>query len=204
LQTTGDISVGGNASVAGDLNVGGIAHIGTLNVAGSADITANLHIGGALAVTGSATVGGDLSVGGTLTVTGLTKLADITINGHIVSSGSAPQLAVGVAAGTSTATQPAPTATVDGTDTAGTVTVNSGQTISVTGVLAEVTFAKAFADSKIKVALTPTSSSALDIRVYIEKTATGFRIVSRDKLLPGTSYSFDYIVVGAQQVATTP
>lgn len=155
-----------------------------------------------LTVTGSASIGGDLSVGGNLTVKGLTTVADIMVGGHIISRGNAPQLSVGVAAGTSGQNQPAPAATVDGTDTAGTVTVNTGTAVADSGILAEVTFASGYpSGTSYKVALTPTSGTALNIRVYVQKTANGFQIVTPDKPAPGTSYSFDYIVIGAQQVA---
>ena len=78
-------------------------------------------------------------------------------------------------------------------------------TITNTGILAEMTFNEAYAaGTNFKVALTPTNSNALDIRVFVEKTANGFRIVTKDKVVAGTAYSFDYIVLGSKQVAKTP
>ncbi|MDL2342273.1 MAG: hypothetical protein QFB87_04320, partial [Patescibacteria group bacterium] len=193
LQVSGDVNIGGSTSIAADLNVGGTTTLNKLVVTGDTILK------GALNVTGNASFAADLTVAGTTTV------ADITVNGKIVSKGSAPVLVVGTAAGTSTTTQPAPSASVDGTDTAGTITVTSGMTVTDPGVLAELTFAKGYpAGTNFKVSLTPTNGNAIDIHVYVEKTATGFKLVSKDKILAGTSYSFDYIVIGAQQVATTP
>lgn len=192
LQTTGDISVGGDTALSGKLNVSGATKLTSLTVSGPAVFEADL------------TVQGSVSIAQNLTVVGVTKVADIIVGGKIISSGSAPSLVIGAAAGTSAQNQSAPSMTIDGTDTAGTITVTSGTTITDPGALAELTFAKAFEPgTTFKVALTPTNGSALDIRVFIEKTASGFRIVSKDKLAAGTSYSFDYIVIGAQQVATT-
>ena len=192
LQVAGDINVMGTGSFA-NINVSGDLSGATLHVSGSA------NIGGDLAVKGSVAIAGDL------TVTGLSKVADILVGGHLISAGSAPTLALGSAAGTSTAAQPAPTATTDGTDGAGTITVTSGMIVTDPGALAELIFNKSFpAGSTFKVALTPTNRNALDIHVYVEKTTNGFKLVSKDKLLAGTSYSFDYIVIGSQQVASTP
>ncbi len=175
---------GGNANFA-NVNVSGITTLATL------------------------TVTGDASIAGTLTVQNLVVTANITVNGHIVSRGNAPQLALGVAAGTSPADKPGvtpaaqPAANVDGTDTAGTIIVTTGQTISEAGVLAEVTFAAAY-DGSFKVALTPTNETALDIRVYVQKTTNGFKIMTKDKTVAASNYSFDYIVIGAQQLANAP
>jgi hypothetical protein len=77
-------------------------------------------------------------------------------------------------------------------------------TVAVTGILAEITFNEAYAaGTNFKVALTPTNSNALDIRVFVEKTANGFRIVTKDMVTASSAYSFDYIVLGAQQVTAT-
>ena len=196
-------------NITGDGSFGGSLSIGVnLNVAGNSSLSGSVQIGQDLNVSGSATltslkVTGSAGIQGNLTVSGDIETRNITVNGHIVTAGMAPLLAVGVAAGSSVIDQLAPAATVDGNDTAGTVVVTTGGTVSDSGVLAEISFAQAFTGGKFKVSLTPTNNHALDIRVYVQKTATGFQIVTKDKALAATQYNFDYIVVGAQTTSNS-
>jgi hypothetical protein len=174
------------------------SNLANVSVLGTATV-ANLNVSGTstladLLVTGNATVQGTLTVG-TIVV------SSITVSGHIVSTGQVPTLAVGVAAGSSTDSRLAPSISDDGTDTAGTLTIVSGQTVGTAGILADVSFNQPFnPGTTYKVALTSTNDHALDIRVFVQKTATGFQLVTKDTAAPGTTYSFDYIVIGAQQV----
>ncbi|MGB4800464.1 MAG: peptidase G2 autoproteolytic cleavage domain-containing protein [Candidatus Saccharimonadales bacterium] len=145
----------------------------------------------------SINVTGNLSVAGNVTVAGTLETADIYVGGHIVTKGSAPVATTGVALGVLGASTYTPAVVNDGTDAAGTVTVTAGGEQLTSGVLAHITFNKAFSQS-YKVVVSGGNERATDLRVYVVKTAAGFDIVTRDAVTAGTQYTFDYMVTGAQ------
>jgi hypothetical protein len=151
---------------------GSDASFASLNVSGQTTLAT-------LTVTGDAVIQGELTVA-TAHVTGR-----LLVDGHIVSGGDAPTIA--------TAAGQVLGSSVDGTDTAGTVTLN-GDAASHAGALATVTFNQAY-DKVPRIVLTPTNADALSIKVYLQKTATGFTIVTDDTPIAGKSYQFDYIIV---------
>jgi hypothetical protein len=179
------------------LNVDGVATIQSLIVNGTTALT-DLNVTGN-AQFASINVVGNLAVQGNVTIAGTLNTADIYVNGHIVTKGGAPTSTVGTALGTngSGSTGVTPTVTVDGTDNAGTITADTGTQDVLSGVIAHVSFSKAF-DSSYKVVVGASNDNAADVRVYIVKTAEGFDVVSRDNLLPELHYAFDYVVLGAQ------
>ena len=167
----------------------------SLALSGEATIGGSLHIGGPLNVSGSTTLGGltvreHAEFQGTLVARDAEFTGTLSVNGHIVSRGSRPTVAAGQALGSAGAT-----ASVDGTDTAGTIVLTSDGA-QTAGVIARIGFQKAF-DTSYKVVLSATNEHAADLRVYVVKTATGFDVVARSPLTTATQYQFDYIVVGA-------
>ncbi len=149
-------------------------------------------------VHGNIVVNGNLAVSGEVTISGKVSTGDIYVNGHIATRGAAPSVAAGVALGQGVLgiSTTNPVAGVDGTDTAGTVTVTAGAQNVANGVLAHIGFAKAF-DTSYKVVVSASNDHAADLRLYVVKTATGFDVVSRDPVTAGTQYTIDYIVLGA-------
>jgi parallel beta-helix repeat protein len=177
-----DLSITGNATIAGNLSVGG-----------------NINVLGAI-TTSSLTVTDSVAVQGNLVVEGDIEVRNITINGHIVTAGNAPAISLGVAAGQVAVNQNQLVATVDGNDSAGTVSVTTGSQNLANGVLAHISFAEAF-NGSYKVVLSASNDPAGLLRVHTVKTATGFDIVANDIVTAQTQYTFDYIVLGA---TTTP
>jgi hypothetical protein len=103
-----------------------------------------------------------LDVNGTLNVVGLATFASsITVNGHIISGGSAPTIAAGTAACTT------PTVSVAGKDTAGLITITTGTGCAGTGKLATITFNTAFGAAP-RVTLTPATSNAVGLGSYVD------------------------------------
>jgi len=179
LLVSQDMNINANLSVTGnttttDLNVTGNAQFATVTIAQNLTVQGDVHIAGAL------------------------RTADIYVGGHLVSTGVAPQIAVGSALGIGQGGTNEPTAVVDGTDNAGTVHVVAGVQNVVSGSLAHITFNKAFTGT-YKVVVSASNDNAAFLRVYTTKTATGFDIVARDSAQVGTDYQFDYIVIGVQQ-----
>jgi hypothetical protein len=109
----------------------------------------------------------------------------LLVDGHIVTGGTTPTVTVPVnqVLGSS----------IEGNDTSGTLTL-TGAAGSQPGVLATVTFAEAY-DKVPRIALTSISRDALNLNVYLEKTITGFKLVTDDTPAAGKTYQFDYIVL---------
>jgi hypothetical protein len=101
---------------------------------------------------------------------------------------------VGVAAGTADVENnvPTPIATIDGNDTAGTITVVAGAS-TTNGVVAEVTFNTAFT-AVPRINLTALNQQAVATPVYIEKSLNGFVLKSVNQVTPGETYQFDYFI----------
>ena len=128
-------------------------------------------------------IAGNLAIGGTLSVRNF-QISNLTVAGHLISSGSKPGVSVGGGAGSNG------TVSLDGNDTSGTVAVNTGVSAG-NGLLATITFAERFASTP-RVVLTPVGRSVPGL--YINRTSTGFTISADGSLAPG-GYAFDYVVV---------
>jgi hypothetical protein len=119
----------------------------------------------------------------------------LTVGGHIVSEGVAPEISIGTALGTVQANI-SPNAEIEGTDTAASVGLSSGGQAQTAGILAHIEFNESFSDS-YRVVVTAANEHATDLRVYVIKSADGFDIVTKDIPLAGTNYQFDYIIISS-------
>ena len=183
-NNAGRLLQGSNPTLSGDLGI-----TGDLYISGSATMASiNVTDG---AVFGKLEVRGDAKIHGILTVSGAAHVGGIHINGHIDSAGKAPTVNVGVALGTGSAG-----AVLDGTDSAGTLTLTAGTSNVATGVLAHVKFADNYT-GKYKVVISPSDANTAGLRLYVVKTGDGFDIVSNDILATQSTYELDYVVVGA-------
>lgn len=192
----------GDLDVAGTIKVGGALSLPGISVSGKStldDVTMNQ-----LALSGDATFNGQLTVQKGLTISGPGNFAgpisapsinidrinlsgDLQISNHIDAGGSTPRVGGGTALGSGG------TVSVSGTDTAGTVGINIG-TGAPAGVLANVTFAKAF-NGVPHVVITPIGSGAANIGWYVvSRSTTGFSIACTGAPSP-SSFSFDFLVI---------
>ena len=138
---------------------------------------------------GSATLV-NLTVNGNLEVKGLLKVADIEVNGHIITRGDTPQITAKDAAGTGASVS------IEGNDTSGTITINSGSGANV-GDLAEITFAKAFG-SKPRVILSASNDKAAKLQFFKSASKTGFVLKAVDgagQTSDNTTYEIDYQIM---------
>jgi hypothetical protein len=180
------------STAADEVMQGGDATLDTLSINGALS-AASINVGGMatmheLMVIGDASVGGNLSIGGTLSVSGSTSVVDLSISGHLITTGSAPTVASSSAAGTGA------TVMVTGDDTAGTITVTTGSNPSA-GSMANVSFTKAYA-ALPHVLLTPNDSKSAPLIVYPDQqTTTGFSLSLTTTPAANTSYTFEYFVV---------
>jgi cytoskeletal protein CcmA (bactofilin family) len=204
---TGKVLIRDGLDVAGPLNVGGALSLPGITVSGASafdQVTANeLSIAGDATVQGQLNVQSGLTVSGPLTISGafsadafvvqsLQVEQNITINRHIDAGGGTPDLTQGAAIGSGG------TATISGTDTAGTVTVNIGSGAS-SGILATINFVNTYGGTP-HVVITPVAAQGSPTisgghTFYLSnRTSTAFEIATSGGLSPG-SISFDYIVI---------
>ena len=123
IDVAGTIKIGGALSLPG-LTVSGESNFdqiqaNKLSISGDSALQGQLTVGKNLTVSGGGSFGGALSVP-VLAVQSLQLSGDLTFNRHIDSGGGTPGMSTGSAVGSGG------TASLSGTDTAGTVTINTG------------------------------------------------------------------------------
>ncbi len=198
----GQVLVRSDLSVAGALKVGGPLSLQTINVSGSGTF-GGLQINGTLGVNGNTALQGALSVSKDLTVTGsasfgslavsslsvtsLQLTGDLNIVRHIVTSGTSINRVAGTALGSGG------TVSASGTDTAGTVVINTGNSPAA-GLFVTVNFAQKFGTTP-HVVVTPIGSAAASVNYYVNRDVSGFSIGCTNPPPAGASFSFDYIVM---------
>ena len=127
----------------------------------------------------------------TVTVRSLDVTLNLTVNGHLISGGTAPGISAGTAACTS------PTVSVSGTDTSGRITVKTGTGCASGGRLATITFATAFGAAP-RVTLTPASQNAAGLTTYIDDSTistTAFDLSTTTTAANSTTYRWYYHVI---------
>lgn len=178
------VAIQGSSAIKGNLSVQGTTHMqGNVTIASS--LTAgNATIGGNLAVSGQITA---LSLNiGSLTTSSLNLTNDLTISGHIVPQGTKPAIKASVAAGGGSAT-------IDGNDTAGTITVTVSDAFPHAGELAIITFHRPFSLTP-HVQLTAINGAAAGVQYFATRSATFFTLNTANAPTPGTTLVFDYLV----------
>ncbi len=191
LDIAGALKVGGTLSLAG-LTVGGTSALDQLQakslaIAGDGSVQGKLNVQNNLTVNGTGSFSGALSAP-QLTVDTLQLNRDLQINRHIDAGGSTPGRTNGSALGAGG------TASVSGSDTAGTVTINTGNA-APTGCFVTVTFAANF-NATPHVVITPVGSAAAGLNFYVNRTTSNFSICTANDPPDNTaSIIFDYIAV---------
>jgi hypothetical protein len=192
----GDLNVAGALKVGGPLSlpsvtVGGNGTFGQIGINGGLNVGGDATVQGALTVQKNLTVSGSGSFGSlnvsTLSITTLLLRGDISVNQHILTTGTQPGRSFGTALGGGG------TASVSGTDTSGTVSINTGSGPPA-GCFVTVNFAKNFGSTP-HVVISPSNSNAASLAYYTNRSASNFSICSAGAPAGGTNYVFDYIVI---------
>jgi hypothetical protein len=190
LNVAGTLKVGGPLSLPG-LIVGGQSTLVQVGISGGLNVAGDTTLQGALTVQKSLTVAGSASFGSlnvsTLSVTTLQLKGDISLNQHIVTSGGTPGRSTGTALGSGG------TASVSGSDTAGTIAINTGGSPPA-GCFITVDFAKSFGSTP-HVVISASNSSAASLQYYTNRTSANFSVCTANVPAASTTYSFDYIVI---------
>lgn len=189
LDVAGTIKVGGSLSLPG-ISVSGTSNFeeiqaNSLAIAGNTSILGSLNVNG-INSSGGGTFGGALSAP-VLVVDSLQLAGDLQITRHIDAGGGTPGKTDGNALGNGG------TASLSGTDTAGTLTVNTGGNTAA-GCFATISFAIRF-NTTPHVVVSPIGAAAGAIDYYVNRSAANFSVCTVSPAPAGQSFSFDYIVI---------
>ncbi len=200
----GQVLIRGNANIAGNLQLGSTLSIPSLTVSGNSnlnDVQVNsLAVASSMMIQGDLTLQNDLNVSGNTTFNGnitagriaaseliLSGTGVFEINNHIAANGPRPSTSNGGSIGTGG------TSSVSGSDTAGTVNINTGSSTSA-GCMATVNFVQEYR-AQPTVVITPASADAARIQYYVTRTTSGFSVCSANAPLTGRALSYNYIVI---------
>jgi hypothetical protein len=190
LEVAGAIKVGGPLTLPG-ITVSGLSNfdqvqMNNLQVSGNTTVQGQLAVQKGLTVNGSASISGSLSAAA-LIIDTLQVNKDLLLNRHIDAGGGTPGKSNGSALGSGG------TVSVSGTDTAGTVNINTGGGPGA-GCFVTVNFTQKF-NATPHVTITPVGSAAADLNYYINRTTTGFSICATNAAPASQSFAFDYLAI---------
>ena len=200
VKVTGGLDVEGTTNL-GNLNATKTTTLGVTNVGGALTINGPLTVqnpaifhagasfGGNLTSTGSATFGGPLSAA-SVTVHDISVGGTLNLNGHLNIGGTSPTSSPDVAAG------PGASASIQGSDSAGTVSVTTGTVPAngnLGGSLVKVTFHDKY-PSAPTIVITGDGRDSAALQPYVLKSDNSFIIGTTFDAISHHSYGFDYWV----------
>lgn len=191
-----NLEVAGTIKVGGDLQLPGITVSGTsrfselqadnIAIGASATVQGTLTVRNGMAVSGKSVFNGPLSA--TLIATNALELnGDLILNHHITAGGPIPSLSRGTALGSGG------TASVSGSDTSGSITINTGSGPGA-GCFATISFVKRF-NGTPHVVVTPIGSGAAALNYYVNRSSSEFSVCTANPAPGGQTFGFDYIVL---------
>lgn len=190
LDVAGSIKVGGSLSLPA-ITVGGSSSFGQIQVTQTLLVGGNTTLQGQLTIQKGLTVSGPASFGALsasqLNVSTLQLTGDLVISRHLSVNGGTPSASGGPALGGGG------TVSNNGTDTSGTVTINTGGGPPA-GCFATINFTQRFGNTP-HVIISPSNSSSGSISYYTNRSTGNFSICDATVPASSTTYVFDYIVV---------
>jgi cytoskeletal protein RodZ len=191
LEVAGPIQVGGAMSlpgitVSGDSLFEQLQVNKNLSVQGDSAMQGQLTVQKNLSVSGGATFGGPISAP-VLNVNSLQLTGNLTLTKHLSLGGATPSRTAGNALGGGG------TVAISGSDSAGSVNINSGSSPSA-GCFVTVEFAQRF-NATPKVIVSPVGSTAGDLNYYVNRSSGSFSICTTNPAPAFTSFGFDYFAV---------
>ncbi|HSX36835.1 MAG TPA: hypothetical protein VLG13_01810 [Patescibacteria group bacterium] len=185
LQLGGSLSLGG-ITVSGSSTFGQVQVNNNLAVAGDTALQGQLTVQKNLNVNGSGTFGGALSAS-QLTVSALQLNGDLTLTHHITAGGATPSRTSGPALGSGG------TASLSGSDTSGSININTGGSPGA-GCFITVNFAAKF-NATPHVIVSPVGSGAAGLSYYINRSTSNFSICTTSAPPSNAGFGFDYLVL---------
>jgi cytoskeletal protein CcmA (bactofilin family) len=190
LEVAGSLQVGGTVALS-NITVSGISQFGqvqinkNLSVAGDTGLQGALTVAKGLQVSGSGNFSGPVSAP-QITTSNFQLNSDLVLTHHLTLGGSTPARSNGTALGGGG------TASVSGSDSGGTVSVNTGSSPAA-GCFVTINFAQKY-NSTPRILLTPIGSAGGSIDYYVTRNTSGFSICDSTPPPAGSSFAFDYFV----------
>lgn len=198
---SGSVLVRNDLEVAGSIKVGNELQLPGITVSGSSRFNQlqadNLTIGSNATVQGAFVAKKGITVTGnssfdTLSAAQITTTAfqlngELKLTNHITAGGPNPGVGRGTAVGSGG------TASVSGSDTTGSIVINTGSGTGA-GCFATVTFARKF-NSTPHVVITPIGSGAAGVNYYVNRSSSEFSVCTTSPAPTGQTFGFDYIVL---------
>jgi cytoskeletal protein CcmA (bactofilin family) len=192
-----DLEVAGNLQIGGTLALNAIAVSGASQF-GQTTVNKNLAVAGATSLQGAVTIAKSLQVGGSGTFSGplsapqvtagsLQLNGDLALTHHISAGGATPTRTNGGALGSGG------TSSVSGSDTGGSITINTGGGPAA-GCFITVNFSARY-NATPHVIVTPIGSAAGGLSYYVNRSTTSFSICDATAPPAGSSFGFDYFVI---------
>jgi cytoskeletal protein CcmA (bactofilin family) len=197
----GTVLVRGNLQVAGTVQIGNTLALVGLTVSGQTSLgvlqSKDLTVGGKAAIQGqlsaaSLSIAGGGSFNGALTApvvetNSLQLNGDLGITHHIDTGGGVPGSSRGNALGGGG------TASVSGSDTAGTISIHTGSNPAA-GCFISISFSTSFGNTP-HVVVSPVGFAAATLQYYVDRSTSGFSLCTANSATGSTSFDFDYIVM---------
>ncbi len=199
----GQVLVRQDLQVAGNLQIGGTVALNSITVSGAGQfgqmtVNKDLSVAGDTAVQGATTISKSLQVGGNgtfkgslsapqIATSGLQLNGDLVLAHHITTNGGTPSQSNGPALGSGG------TASVSGSDTAGSVSINTGGGPAA-GCFVTIGFTAKY-ESTPHVLITPVGSAAGGLDYYVNRSTSNFSICDASAPPAGSSFAFDYFVI---------
>jgi hypothetical protein len=190
LEVAGDIKLGGTLDLPG-MAVTGASKFGqlqtdTLSVTADATVQGSLTVRKGMSVLGTSTFG---SISAAQVSTNALQLnGALILTHHITAGGPIPDSSRGTALGSGG------TASANGSDLAGSITINTGSGPGA-GCFINVTFVRKY-DGVPHVVVTPIGSAAAGIDYYVNRSTTGFSVCTTSPAPGNETFGFDYIIFG--------
>lgn len=194
----------GNLNVAGNFQTGGSITAPSITISGATNLgttqASSLQVSQNAAIQGSTTMR-DLSVSGASTFSGAMTAAQITTSRLILSGNATLQIPNHIsftgptpsrASVNSAVLGGAGTASISGSDTTGTINVNTGNTPTA-GCFIELKFAQGFSNEP-HVLVSPIGQAAGQMQYYVTRSKTGFSLCTANAAAANQAFAFDYFV----------
>jgi cytoskeletal protein CcmA (bactofilin family) len=189
LEVAGGLQVGGSLTLTG-IKVAGTSVFDTVQITKDLAVSGNTSLQGQLTVQKSLNVNGGGSFNGPLSAsqitTGSLQLSgDLNLTHHITGGGATPSRSNGPALGGGG------TASVSGSDTAGSITINTGGGPAA-GCFITINFVNKF-NATPHIVVTPVGSAAGGLAYYINRSTSNFSVCTTSTPPAGANFGFDYI-----------
>jgi hypothetical protein len=192
---SGSVLVRSNLNVVGTIQMGGPLTLSQLNVTSSANLAStqinSLQVSGTSTFQNLVTLQAGLSAGGNSSFTGTVTAGTLTVSNLVMSNNSLLTVPNHVSFTGATPRVTSGSATISGSDTSGTITINSGA--SAGACMATIAFNQPFQTTP-HVLVSPLDAGAGGIEFYVIRSTTSFQICTAAGASSGQQFGFSYFI----------